>query len=338
MNNLLKLTLGLSTALAYSAYRRKQYRNTFHNQTVLITGSSRGLGFLLAREFARRGANIVLCARSARELSHAEDALALPPRRILSVVCDVSDREQVENLIQTATSYFGKIDILVNNAGIIQVGPAVTMQLEDFEHAMNIIFYGMLNTTWTVLPQMLERRKGHLVNITSIGGRVSVPHLLPYNSAKFATVGFSEGLTPELKPYGIHVTTITPGLMRTGSFFNAFFKGQHTREYGWFALASTAPLITMNAHRAARQIVQATAQRKANKTLTLPAQILARFHGLFPAATTRILTLVNRLLPAPTLQKNYALPGGHVESMMSPRNRQQLAQATRLGRHTDARP
>ncbi len=98
------------------------------------------------------------------------------------------------------------------------------------------------------------------------------------------------------------------------------------------------PLITMNAHRAARQIVQATARRKANKTLTLPAQILARFHGLFPAATTRILTLVNRLLPAPTLQKNYALPGGHVESMMSPRNRQQLAQATRLGRHTDARP
>jgi short-subunit dehydrogenase len=105
---------------------------------------------------------------------------------------------------------------LVNNAGVIQMGPVEDQSLEDFEEALGTMFYGVLMPIWSVLPQMISRGEGRIVNITSIGGKLSVPHLLPYNCAKFAAVGLSEGLRAELGRSKISVTTIVPGLMRTG--------------------------------------------------------------------------------------------------------------------------
>jgi short-subunit dehydrogenase len=159
------------------------------------------------------------------------------------------------------------------------------------------MFWGMLYPTLAVLPQMRARRSGRIVNITSIGGKVSIPHLLPYNSAKFAAVGLSEGLRAELGREGIMVTTIVPGLMRTGSYLNAMFRGQQEKEFAWFALGSSLPLFSMNAERAARQIVQATKRGQAERTLSLQAILLERFHGLFPGTTANLLHFVNRLLP-----------------------------------------
>jgi short-subunit dehydrogenase len=127
-----------------------------------------------------------------------------------------------------------------------------------------------------------------------------VPHLLPYNAAKFATVGLSEGLYAELAHRGVKVTTIVPGLMRTGSFVNALFKGRQEGEYTWFSLGASLPFISMDAERAARQIVEATKLGEPERTLSLPANLIAWFHGLFPGTTMRILSLVNRyILPAP---------------------------------------
>jgi NAD(P)-dependent dehydrogenase (short-subunit alcohol dehydrogenase family) len=266
-------------------------------QVVLITGSSRGLGFAMAQEFARQGARLVICARDEQELEQARQALVQLGAEVLAAPCDVTQREQVERLVQQAIARFGRVDVLVNNAGIIIVGPIQAQTISDFEEAMAIMYWGPVYATMAVLPQMLARRSGRIVNITSIGGKVSVPHLLPYGSAKFALVGFSEGLRAELAREGISVVTVVPGLMRTGSHVNAFFKGNNAAEYTWFSLGATLPITAMSARRAAQQIVRATRYGNAEVVLSSQAQLLARFHGLFPGLTAGILGIVNRFLP-----------------------------------------
>jgi short-subunit dehydrogenase len=153
----------------------------------------------------------------------------------------------------------------------------------------------MVYSTLAALPHLKEGSR--IVNITSIGGKVAVPHLVPYSCAKFAAVGFSEGMRAELRERGILVTTIAPGLMRTGSHLNAHFKGETDREAALFGLAASLPLVSMDADRAARQIVAAAKSGRAEHILTAQANLAARFHGLFPAATAEILAVVNRLLP-----------------------------------------
>jgi NAD(P)-dependent dehydrogenase (short-subunit alcohol dehydrogenase family) len=281
--------------LGYQALQRWRQED-IHGQVVLITGSSRGLGLALAREFARAGCRLVLCARDAEELERARHDLVQRGAEVLSVPCDVADREQVRHLVGQATERFGQVDILVNNAGIIQVGPMQTAT-EDFAAALDVMFWGVLYPTLAVLPQMRARHSGRIVNITSIGGMVSVPHLLPYSCAKFAAVGLSEGLRAELGQEGIHVTTIVPGLMRTGSHLRAAFEGQQEREFTWFALGATLPLLSISAERAARQIVRATQRGEAERILSLPANLLGRLHGVCPGMTANLLSAVNRVLP-----------------------------------------
>jgi NAD(P)-dependent dehydrogenase (short-subunit alcohol dehydrogenase family) len=264
---------------------------------VLITGGSRGLGLELARTFAAEGCRLAICARDEQELRRARADLERRGAEVLTVPCDVADREQVERFLESAFARYGRVDILVNNAGIIQVGPVESMTLEDFREAMDVMFWGTVYPTLAVLPHMLDRGSGRVVNITSIGGKVSVPHLLPYNCAKFAAVGFSEGLAAEVQSKGVRVVTIAPGLMRTGSFLNAFFKGDAGKESTWFSLSASLPLVTMSSRRAARQILDATRRGESEKVLTAPASALARFHGLFPGATAAALGTAARLLP-----------------------------------------
>jgi hypothetical protein len=144
---------------------------------------------------------------------------------------------------------------------------------------------------------MRQRGDGRIVNITSIGGKVALPHLLPYGCAKFAAVGFSEGMRAELAKDNIKVTTVVPGLMRTGSHANAAFKGDHRKEYSWFALCATLPFASMDAHRAAKRIVDAAARGTAEIILTPQAQLLALAHGVAPGTTTDILGIANRMMP-----------------------------------------
>ena len=265
-------------------------------QVVLITGGTSGLGYLLSREFAREGCRIVTCARDTDELGLIRRELESTGAELLAVQCDVAERNQVDQLVARATNHFGRVDVLVNNAGLIQVGPAMVMSQKDYEDAMNVMLWGTIYPTLAVLPQMSARRSGRIVNITSIGGKVSVPHLLPYTTAKFAQTGFSEGLRAELKNEGISVTTIVPGLMRTGSYFNAEFKGDEVAEYTLFSVASSLPLITMDAQRAAKQIVQATKRGDAERILSVPANLLARLHGMVPGLTGEVMGVADRLL------------------------------------------
>jgi NAD(P)-dependent dehydrogenase (short-subunit alcohol dehydrogenase family) len=161
-----------------------------------------------------------------RELQRARDDIERFGAEVLTIPCDITNKQSVDDMIATVTSRFGGVDVLVNNAGVIQVGPIEVMTTEDFELAMKAHFWGPLYTTMAVLPSMRQKRSGRIVNISSIGGKVSVPHLVPYSASKFALVGFSKGLRAELMKDGIKVTTVCPGLMRTGSPRNADFQRQ----------------------------------------------------------------------------------------------------------------
>jgi len=202
-------------------------------------------------------------------------------------------------MVARVEAHFGAIDILINTAGIISVGPLEEMTIEDFYNAMDSNFWSGVYTSLSVLPGMRRRRSGRIVNITSIGGKIAVPHLLPYSASKFAFVGFSRGLRSEVMKDGIVVTTVVPGLMRTGSPRNAEFKGKNQLEYAWFSISDSLPIASMDADRAARQIIDAMKSGEVEITLTAPARIAAAADALFPEFSGRLLAAANRVLPGP---------------------------------------
>ena len=179
---------------------------------------------------------------------------------------------------------------------------------------------------------MRARQSGRIVNITSIGGKVSIPHLLPYSSAKFAATGFSEGLRAELRSQGILVTTIVPGLMRTGSYLKAFFKGNEADEFTWFAISDNLPILSMDAERAARQFVKAVQRGEAERILSIPANLLARIHGLFPGATMDMVGMIASVLLPAGVPDVEAVPGEVARQRMPAARRKVVDGLTVLGR------
>jgi short-subunit dehydrogenase len=256
------------------------------------------LGLLLAQEFAARGSKVAISARDREALQRAAEALRRTGAEILTIESDVSMREDAELAVEQVRRKFGPVDILVNNAGVICVGPMETMTIDDYRDSINTHFWGPYFATMAVLPEMRERGHGRIVNISSIGGKISVPHLLPYSVGKFALTGFSEGLRAEILKDNVYVTTICPGLMRTGSPRNALFKGDNRAEYAWFSISDSLPLLSMNAGWAARRIVNASIRGDAELVLSLPAKLAVKMHALFPGVTADTLGLVNRLLPS----------------------------------------
>lgn len=298
-DKLMLLAAGAGALWAARALWRQRRRLDFRGQSVLITGGSRGLGLIMARQLVEQGAYVTICAREPDELRRARQDLENRGGRVLPLICDVTDRDEVEALVKAAQIHYGRVDVLINNAGVIEVGPMETMTLEDFQEAMQTHFWGPLYATLAVLPEMRQRREGRIVNIASIGGKISVPHLLPYCASKFALTGLSEGLRAELAKDNILVTTVCPHLMRTGSARNATFKGQHRAEYAWFSISDSLPLISMDAEAAARRILQGLEYGEAEVILTVQANLAARLYGLFPGLCADVMGFVNSLLPGP---------------------------------------
>ncbi|MDP9053992.1 MAG: SDR family NAD(P)-dependent oxidoreductase [Acidobacteriota bacterium] len=306
-------------------YRRSR-EHDLTGEVVLITGGSRGLGLAMASRFASRGCRLAICARDKEELERARMGLAASGAEVIAVGCDITKRSEVGQLIEEVTAHYGRIDILVTNAGQIQVGPIESVVVEDFEDAMNVMFWGTVYPTLALLPTFLERNSGRIVNITSIGGKVAVPHMLPYASAKFAATGFSEGLRNELSATGVKVTTIAPGLMRTGSYNAAHFKGDQEAEAAWFSLGASLPGFSMDADRAARQIVQAVQCGDTEKILTIAASLLAHVNGIAPSLTSAALGAAGALLlpkaPSPaSTDSKHSKPGWGLANLQSPKMR-----------------
>jgi NAD(P)-dependent dehydrogenase (short-subunit alcohol dehydrogenase family) len=280
---------------AVRIWRTRSYE--VRGKTVFITGGSRGLGLVLAREFAARGAKVAIAARDAEELQRARADIRRFGPDVLAIESDITMREEADAAIERIRQDYGPVDILVNNAGTMCVGPMELMAIDDFRDSLNTHFWGPYFTTMAVLEEMQGRKQGRIVNISSIGGKISVPHLLPYCVGKFALTGFSEGLRSALLKDNIYVTTVCPGLMRTGSPRNALFKGKNEAEYVWFSISDALPILSMSARRAARQIVSACQRGDAEIVFSLPAQTAVLLHALFPGTAADVLALWNKILP-----------------------------------------
>lgn len=309
---------GAATAAVWACASRRSGRR-LDGQVVVISGGSRGLGLAMAEEFGRRGARLALAARNAEELDRARTHLlrrrAVREEDVLTVAADLRQAEEAERAIREATERFGRVDILVNNAGTITVGPAENQRVSDYREAMETNFFSAVQCTMAVLPQMMRRRSGMVVNIASIGGKVAVPHLLPYTASKFAMVGFSEGLHAEMRAKGIHVLTVCPGLMRTGSHLAAQFSGDAQREYRWFSVAANLPGVSTSAAHAARRIVRAVTARETEIAITPQAMVAARLGGVAPEVTLRAMALANRILPGASAESGEPKPGSEVRGI-----------------------
>jgi short-subunit dehydrogenase len=272
-------------------------RFSFRDKVALITGGSRGLGLVLARQLCDRKCNVALLARDQDELARAKADLDRSGAEILMIRCDLLDRALLHSAVRKTLDHFGKIDVLINNAGIIEVGPLDHMGREDFEQAMGLHFWAPYELTTAIIPEMRRRGCGRIVNISSIGGKVALPHMAPYSASKFALTGFSDAIRAELARYNIYVTTVAPGLMRTGSHVNAKFKGKHDAEFAWFSASAGMPLISMKAERAARKILAAARRGQPSLTLTFAARFQVLANALFPNLTGYAMKIVTRFLP-----------------------------------------
>lgn len=297
---------------------KRAARFSFKDKAVLITGGSRGLGLEIARVLAREGAYLALLARNASTLEVARTELDEMGHRVLVLPCDIRDHKEVERAVRETISCFGKLDVLINNAGVIQVGPFDSMTLEDYQTAMDIHAWGSLYSIMAAVPHMRSRKGGRIVNIVSIGGRIGVPHLLPYVMSKFAQAGLSEALGAELARDGILVTSVYPGLMRTGSHVNAKFKGNNKREFTWFSIGASLPVVSINASRAARQIVEASRNGDSEVVITPAARLATRAKGVSPGLIHRGMRVMNALLPGSAPGANGSRSGWESRSAWSP--------------------
>lgn len=300
MKKTLTVAAAAVSSIALTKLLRARRRISFRGRTVVLSGGSRGLGLVLARHLADEGARLVLLARTGADLDRARQDLEGRGVDVLTVPCDVRERPQVRAAVQEAVERFGRVDVLLHDAGVIQAGPREHMTEADYQEAMGIHFWGAYYLTEAVLPHLPRDGSARIGYVSSIGGRVAVPHLAPYAASKFALVGYADAMRAELAREGIRVTTITPGLMRTGSPVNAFFKGQHEAEFTWFALSDANPLLSADAQHAAARILDAVRHGDPALTITLPAKLGAAVDGVFPGLMATVMKVADRLLPAPT--------------------------------------
>lgn len=310
------VALGLlgAAVTANAVYRAQQRATAMRGKVVVIAGGSRGLGLEIARQFGLGGAHLVLASRNEDELRGALGKLhqegAIPNGNAAHfVVTDVSKQADCEHLIASAIERYGRVDVLVNCAAVMQVAPIEDQTTEAFEQAMRINFFGQLYAIQAVLPHMLARGSGNIVNIASVGGKIAVPHMLPYVASKFALVGFSEGLHAEMRHKGIRVTTVCPGLMRTGAHVQVKFAGDVEKEYRWFAFGAMMPGVSIASRAAARKIYAATVAGKAEITITPQAWLGARVVGLAPNFSQAVAAAANHLI-LPAANGNKAITTG----------------------------
>jgi NAD(P)-dependent dehydrogenase (short-subunit alcohol dehydrogenase family) len=308
---------GVGVFLVANALLKQLSRLSLEGKVVVITGGSRGFGLVLARHLGRKKAKLAICARSGDDLELARQELDASGVEVIAMTVDVTENEEVKAMIRDVVSHYGRIDVLINNAGIIQVGPQQLMSIEDYQVAMQTNFWAQLYAIQAIIPHFIQRGGGRIVNVTSIGGRIAVPHLMPYTVSKFAAVGLSEGMHSELKKYNILVTTVIPNLMRTGSPLHAQVKGDHEKEYAWFKHADSNPLLSQNPDHTAERIIQAIEYGEAEVTLSLSGKIASIVKGFAPGWVTILMGMANRFLPDAATGNQAMVNGWQAESNLS---------------------
>lgn len=195
-------------------------------KTVIITGASQGIGKATALLFARQEYDIVLAARQPERLEALATEVRELGREALAIPTDVTNPEQVNNLVEKALAHFGHVDVLINDAGIFCLGPVEEFSLSDWRQVIDTNVWGYIYTIHALLPHFLERGNGTIVNISSIGGIVPIPYQTPYTTSKYAVTGLTKALEAELSPKGIQVYGIYPNFIRTSINERTIFRGK----------------------------------------------------------------------------------------------------------------
>ncbi|WP_161602421.1 SDR family NAD(P)-dependent oxidoreductase [Tautonia marina] len=311
-----KLALGLmaGAGLSFAArsWLRRQRHIELRGRVVVITGASSGLGLILARKAARRGAIVVLVARNAEAIEQAaRELIAEGALATLAIPTDIADRTAVEAMMDRVIQQFGRIDVLINNAALMMVGPLEAMTLDDLRHLHEVNFWGGVYCSFAALPHMRAAGGGRIGNVVSIGGRIAVPHLLPYTASKFAFSGFTRGLYPELVKDRIYVTGFYPAMIRTGGHTNALMKGDRHAEYAWFAAGDVNPITATSAHTSAERFLEAICNGDPEAPVTWPARLGPIVDAIAPAWFAELNALVEHSMPEPSAdeQNDPPIPG-----------------------------
>lgn len=185
------------------------------NKVVVITGASSGLGEATARHLAAKGASVVLGARRADRIQALAEELTAAGHKAKAVATDVTDRDQVKDLVQAAIDTFGRIDVMLNNAGLMPLAPLERLKIDEWDRMIDVNLKGVLYGIAAALPHMQAQKSGHIINVSSVYGHVVDPGATVYCATKHAVRALSEGLRKEVKPYNIRTTIISPGAVST---------------------------------------------------------------------------------------------------------------------------
>lgn len=191
----------------------------YSGKIVVITGASSGIGKESALEFAKLHASVVLVSRDRNKLEEVAKELLKYQTQILVCACDISQKDQVNEMSKQVLEKFGTVDVLVNNAGFGIYGNSNDLKVEEIESQMRTNYLGMVYCTKTFLPKMLEQKSGHIINVASVAASFGIPGMAGYCASKFAMLGYSESLYHELKGSGVGITVVSPIMVRT-NFFN----------------------------------------------------------------------------------------------------------------------
>lgn len=243
---------------------------------VLISGASSGIGAITASILAERGAIPILTGRSAERLK--QQAASIKGENAFYVM-DVTNMEQVQQTVDAIIERYGRIDILLNNAGYGQFETIMKMPIESFEAMMDTNYMGIVRCVKAVLPHMEKRGEGHIVNVASMAGKIGSAKSTSYTATKHAVLGFTNSLRMELKPMGIHVSSINPGPIDTEFFAIADPSGSYVKNVSWFM---------MKPHYVARAIVRVMERKTHELDLPRAASVGIKLYGLFPRVADRM--------------------------------------------------
>lgn len=189
--------------------------NNIEGKVVVITGASSGLGEATARLLSARGAAVVLGARRAGRLQALADELAANGGKAVAVTTDVTDRGQVQRLVDSAAETYGRVDVMLNNAGLMPQSLLERLKVDEWDRMIDVNIKGVLYGIAAALPYMMEQKAGHIINVSSVAGHKVGPGGAVYSATKHAVRALSEGLRQEVKPYNIRTTVISPGAVAT---------------------------------------------------------------------------------------------------------------------------
>jgi uncharacterized protein len=257
--------------------------HAFANRNVIVTGASSGIGRAAALEFARRGANLVIAARRAGPLEEVTRECRALGVKCTPVVADVTKREDCERIVAAG----GNVDVLVNNAGFAVFDAIENAKPEDLEAMMQTNYFGTVWCTQAVLPQMLARGEGTIVNVSSIAGIMGYARMGGYCATKFAIIGFSEALRDEVIGRGVRVALVCPGTTNTEFFVKA--------ERGKMPGASRL-ILAVKPERIARAIARAAEDGKYRRILPPFAALYMRLKELFPRTAHFLMRRVSALM------------------------------------------